>query len=264
MHCEFCCGAERFIKDSSLEEIYNAIDKLAKIGTERIVLSGGEPLIRSDIVQIIDKICSYDIKVYLSSNGILLNKYYDRIKDKIECLGLPIDSYDNKRVKAMSRDDKGFNNVITFLEGLNNSSKRPIIKIGTVVTKINIKDVDRIGKLLFDNDKIEKPDVWRLYEFSPLRYGKDTAEKFSITPEEFRNLSGALIKKYPAISALTNDDSDNSYVFLTPDLRLEILRGDDYLTVADMKTDDIKKIKENLENKNLWNRSKQNRMWLEK
>src|SRR5664280_1601683 len=53
------------------------IVKVAKdIGIEKIRLSGGEPLIREDIVDIVAKISSVGFRdISLTTNGILLGKY---------------------------------------------------------------------------------------------------------------------------------------------------------------------------------------------
>ena len=57
-------------------EIY-AICKIAKkIGVRKIRLSGGDPLVRKDIVEIVEKIASLDFKdISLTTNGVLLEKY---------------------------------------------------------------------------------------------------------------------------------------------------------------------------------------------
>ncbi|MGC9517615.1 MAG: GTP 3',8-cyclase MoaA [Methanomicrobiales archaeon] len=58
------------------EEIFK-IAKVAKdIGIRKIRLSGGEPLIRNDIVEIVEKISSLDFKdVSITTNGTLLARY---------------------------------------------------------------------------------------------------------------------------------------------------------------------------------------------
>ena len=68
LRCEFCCGADKRKKDSSLNEICETIDKLNNIGVDRIVITGGEALIRPDIDDIIKYISEKGIKVYLSTN----------------------------------------------------------------------------------------------------------------------------------------------------------------------------------------------------
>ncbi len=62
------------------EEIYR-VAKIAKhIGVTKIRLSGGEPLIREDIVEIVRKLSSLNFRdVSITTNGILLEKYADAL-----------------------------------------------------------------------------------------------------------------------------------------------------------------------------------------
>ena len=59
------------------------IVKVAKeIGIEKIRLSGGEPLIREDIIDIVTKISSVGFRdISLTTNGVLLGKYAKALYD---------------------------------------------------------------------------------------------------------------------------------------------------------------------------------------
>lgn len=266
MRCEFCCGAERLIEDSEISKIYKAIDKFEHLGVERVVLSGGEPFVRNDIVDIIKYIYSKNIPIYVSTNGILIEKYYTEIKGYVDCIGLPIDADNAGLVSKMTRSPKGFYEVIRLLQTINKEEKRPQIKIGTVVSKVNIDNVLAIGKLLFKTPGQLQPDVWRLYEFSPLRYGAGANMKYGIEPRDFLKIVKAVKREFPdkKISELTNDDSDNSYIFLTPDLRVEVLVGNEYLDLGNINEVDLNLLKSKINNPVIQIRSKKNREWVGK
>jgi len=266
MSCEFCCGAERQIEDSTTSEIYSAIDKFEELGVERVVLSGGEPLVRNDIVEIIKYIHSKNIPIYISTNGILLNEYYPKVQSYVDCIGLPIDADNAELVSKMTRSPKGFDGVIKFLKTVGDGEKRPQIKIGTVVSMINIDNILAIGKLLYETPGQLQPDVWRLYEFSPLRYGAENNMKYEINSSDFLKVVEKVKKVFPdrIISELTNSDSDNSYVFLTPDLRLEVLIGNEYLNLGNINKVSLTEIKAKIDNPVIKMRSKKNRQWVGK
>lgn len=62
------------------DEIYRIAKIANDIGVRKIRLSGGEPLIRNDIIQIVQKISSISFKdIALTSNGILLKKYAQKL-----------------------------------------------------------------------------------------------------------------------------------------------------------------------------------------
>lgn len=64
------------------DEMYE-ICKIAKdIGVKKIRISGGEPLVRKDIVEIVEKIAKLDFKdISLTTNGVLLEKYAEGLKE---------------------------------------------------------------------------------------------------------------------------------------------------------------------------------------
>lgn len=63
-------------------EIYEVCRIAKELGVQKIRLSGGEPLVRKDIIEIVRKISSLDFKdISLTTNGILLKKYAKDLKD---------------------------------------------------------------------------------------------------------------------------------------------------------------------------------------
>ncbi|MDD3984398.1 MAG: GTP 3',8-cyclase MoaA, partial [Methanobacterium sp.] len=62
------------------EEIYKVCKIAKEIGIDKIRLSGGEPLIRDDIVDIVKKISTLNFKdISITTNGILLGKYANEL-----------------------------------------------------------------------------------------------------------------------------------------------------------------------------------------
>jgi hypothetical protein len=79
-HCPLDCD-HCFVKNykSGREEMNNKklkslIDRLVEIGTYEILVSGGEPLIRKDLVEILDYALSKGMIVKLFTNGLLLHE----------------------------------------------------------------------------------------------------------------------------------------------------------------------------------------------
>lgn len=75
-HCLFYQNTKKGItKELSTEEVYKIIDNVSKDkNVSAIWLSGGEPLLRKDIVEVCKYISSKGIVPSLSTNGILLNE----------------------------------------------------------------------------------------------------------------------------------------------------------------------------------------------
>lgn len=168
LKCKFCCGADKNKSDVTFDEICMAIDKLALIGTDRIVITGGEPLIRMDIDEIIKYIHKKDIKAYLSTNGCYIEKHIDVISKYVDCVGLPLDGSNNDICYKMSRNFNQIETTFNAMKVVRKYCPDTIIKIGTVVSKINKENIESIGNILYNNNNIS-PNVWRLYQFTPLR-----------------------------------------------------------------------------------------------
>ena len=89
------------------DEIY-AICKIAKkIGVRKIRLSGGDPLVRKDIVEIVEKIASLDFKdISLTTNGVLLEKYAKDLKDAgLDRINVSLDTLNPDTYKFITKMD---------------------------------------------------------------------------------------------------------------------------------------------------------------
>ena len=89
------------------DELYK-IAKIAKnIGVKKIRLSGGDPLVRKDIVEIVEKIGSLDFKdISLTTNGVLLEKYAKALKDAgLDRVNVSLDTLNRDTYKYVTNMD---------------------------------------------------------------------------------------------------------------------------------------------------------------
>ena len=89
LRCVYCMKEKmNFLPKSdvlSLEEIERLCDNFIDLGVEKIRLTGGEPLVRKDIIHLIKNLnkkkSSTNLKeITLTTNGTLLKKYSNRLK----------------------------------------------------------------------------------------------------------------------------------------------------------------------------------------
>ena len=84
------------------------ITKIAKdLGVRRVRLSGGEPLIRKDIVDIVDKISQIGFKdISITTNGTYLSKYSKDLKDAgLDRVNVSLDTLNKDRYKFLTKKD---------------------------------------------------------------------------------------------------------------------------------------------------------------
>lgn len=101
--CKYC--NERLKKDPEMDtaSVKKIIKEAADLGCTFLALTGGEPLLRDDIGKIIDYAHSLGLYVHLNSNGSILRKKINDIKN-IDYVALsfdgPKDVHDNNRKKG--------------------------------------------------------------------------------------------------------------------------------------------------------------------
>jgi MoaA/NifB/PqqE/SkfB family radical SAM enzyme len=80
-NCAYCNIPARRQRELTTGEIFGLIDQLIEMGTQRLGLWGGEPLVRDDIGQIINYAKSKGLFVTLDSNGYLVGERLQDLKN---------------------------------------------------------------------------------------------------------------------------------------------------------------------------------------
>ncbi len=117
----------------TFEEIERLVTMLAQVGISKVRLTGGEPFVRNDLMQLIRKIVSIDgIKdVHLTTNGILTKQHIPELKELgIASVNLSMDTLDRERFKMITRRDE-FGKTRDTLQSL--LDHEIPVKINTVV-----------------------------------------------------------------------------------------------------------------------------------
>lgn len=167
--CFYCLPeVEKFLSNSellSLEELYKISSIFISLGIKKIRISGGEPLVRKDILKYIDKLGTHlEAKknsleeITLTTNGALLKKHAkDLYSAGIKRINVSLDTLDDKKFTKITRGG----NLATVLNGIDTASKIGLrIKINLVALKgYNDNEVNRIvswcGENHFDISFIE-------------------------------------------------------------------------------------------------------------
>src|ERR1035437_9297859 len=69
--CPYCYGVDKTVSDNelSLEEIRDTILQAKELGARKIIILGGEPMVYSHIMEMIDFIHSHGLDVQMFTNG---------------------------------------------------------------------------------------------------------------------------------------------------------------------------------------------------
>lgn len=137
--CGYCNIFNRQQPEMSTEDLISLFDQLKELGTQRIALWGGEPLVRNDIGYLVEyakKKCQFFVS--LDTNGYLVPEKFAAL----EHVDVVVMSFDGPReIMDKNREPGSYDKVMTALE-LAGKSKR-VFTI-TVLTKENIGHIDFI------------------------------------------------------------------------------------------------------------------------
>ena len=90
----------------SLEELYRVAKVFTELGVKKIRLTGGEPMVRSNVMSLIEKLGALPSldEVTMTTNGMLLSKMSQPLKDAgLGRINISIDSLKTDRFKDLTR-----------------------------------------------------------------------------------------------------------------------------------------------------------------
>ncbi len=145
----------------NVSEILTITKQFVDAGVQKIRLTGGEPLIRRDVEAILRGLSKFSIKLAMTTNGILLDEYFDILEEvNLKDINISLDSLDKDKFKKITKRDY-FDKVLSNIYAAIDRGFR--IKLNTVLIK-GFND-DEILELIELSLK-SKVDV-RFIEFMP-------------------------------------------------------------------------------------------------
>ncbi len=150
--CPMCNIWKTESNDMSLKKIKEKALELQKFGIGYVFLQGGDPLLRKDIIKIIDIFLSYGIRPTIITNGILLTpKLAEEIAKRHCNLAISIDSLIPERYKML----RGVDMLSKVKQNIKNidylkEKHRGNWSITTTVTKVTeLSDVKNMMKYAY-------------------------------------------------------------------------------------------------------------------
>ena len=118
-YCEFCefaaHGKFKEFPHASLEYFKRNVSELAKLGVKFIDLTGGEPLLNPQIVEMTEFARSLKMQTSITTNTLLYPKYAEKLACKVNLLHFSLDSPDAAEHNKIRGVDT-FNSVLQSVE----------------------------------------------------------------------------------------------------------------------------------------------------
>src|SRR5258708_38474050 len=132
----------------TFEEIEHLVTLLASLGISKVRLTGGEPFVRSDLMQLIRKISGINgiSSLHITTNGVLTAAHVPELKKlNIASVNLSLDTLDRERFQRITRRDEFTRTLETFQLLLREEIP---VKINSVVMEgKNTEDILPMGEL---------------------------------------------------------------------------------------------------------------------
>ncbi len=162
MYCAYGSVGATQNTDVSYERLCTIMEELAMLGVRSLCLSGGEPLLRSDLDQIIRTAVNLGMVATVTTNGTLLDlATAQRLHTAgLSTLVLSFDSFKNELYQQMrgmpiNKAKQAFQTLQAYRRG---AECIPRVVINVVLTRLNIdhllSHIDTLSQLLLPEDRV--------------------------------------------------------------------------------------------------------------
>lgn len=213
--CRYCMPEEGICKKRhedmmTEEEMLSAVKVATRLGINKIRLTGGEPLVKKNIVDIVSKIREIDgvDEICLTTNGSYLSKYAKDLKVAgLDRINISLDTLDKDKFRYITR----IGNLDDTLEGIDAALKENFkkVKINTVlIGGFNDDEIVDIASLTFkQNTDVRFIELMPMYDGGD--FGKEAFVPYSIVIDKIKE---AYKGKYDDDKIIEKVSGDNSSV----------------------------------------------------
>jgi radical SAM family uncharacterized protein len=195
LKCKMCPFWKRSTTDLSLENEKIILRRIYDSGVCGIAFEGGEPLLRKDLVEILEYSRSLPLQTSLITNGILLESKIDEIAPYINgCVYVSLDGIGktHDEIRGVSGCFK------KAVKGISEASKKISVAINTTIMAENIYEIEDLVVLAKELDV--KISVAVAHQYC-------NTKVFAPESKEIRNIAGKLIelkkKGYPLFNSIS-------------------------------------------------------------
>jgi len=169
-NCFFCHkeGEQNAHEELSAEEIGRLVEVASSLGMRKVKLTGGEPLLRGDLVDIVSRIAPLVEEVSMTTNGALLEKYAEGLHEAgLKRANISLHSLDAEIFKKITECDD-LDDVKRGIEAAVECGLEPV-KLNVVVLKgLNDREIPQMIEF-----SKACGAILQLIEFQPIQAGTE-------------------------------------------------------------------------------------------
>ncbi len=174
LRCTYCMpadGVEDLTHEEvlSFEEILRVVKAMVPLGVKKIKLTGGEPLVRKNLVYLVEQLHQLPgiEDITMTTNGLLLEENLPALLSAgLTAVNISLDTLDPDRFRQITRRE-GLDKVLSALDAASRSPLRSVKVNCLAVKEFNEEELPRLALLAKDRE-IEV----RFIELMPIGFGK--------------------------------------------------------------------------------------------
>lgn len=160
VHCYNDSGADKACNEVSTEKAKDILDDLAQFGVPSVLFSGGEPLMRKDLFELIGYAGGKGLRTVISTNGTLINTdVAKKIKERgVSYVGISLDGIGpiNDKFRGVSG---AFERAVKGIRNCQDAGLR--IGLRLTLTRRNVQDLEALFDFL-ETENIERACFYHL------------------------------------------------------------------------------------------------------
>lgn len=168
LHCRASASTGPYTGELTTDECKGIIDDILSFSSPTVILTGGEPLMRDDIFDIINYGNQKGLRLVIAINGTLLtNKKAQKLKDGgIKRVSLSLDGKDKASHDAFRGVEGSYDAVMKAAKILSKIGLP--FQINTTVTRLNVNDLEAIFNLARSIGAV----AWHVFLLIPVGRGE--------------------------------------------------------------------------------------------
>jgi radical SAM protein with 4Fe4S-binding SPASM domain len=207
-HCYINATTHELKNELTTEEAKRLMDQIAEVSRPLLVLSGGEPLLRADIYELIRYGAGKGFKMGLGSNGTLIDgKVAEKLKEAgITTVSVSLDSSIPEKHDAFRGVKGSWEKAVGAVKALKENNV--LVQVNTTVTQQNYDEIDDIMTLA-ENIGVENFHLFflvptgrgvKIADISPAKYEEMIRNVFAKTAKHKLNVRPSCAPQFMRIA----------------------------------------------------------------
>lgn len=208
-YCIFSCNGSKIVGELTTQECFHVIDELVKNGFKHLKITGGEPFMRKDILDIL-KYASTRLTTDISTNASLITEKTVEMLNQLKLKMIHVSLDGNRIEHELVRGKNTYERTIRGLKALRDSINK--VRIGSV---INLANEDDLENLVLDSIGLEASEI--IFSIMEPVSGQDKSYVKTIENDELIEQLERLKEKYKqSITVNYNFGKQPNYIHRCP------------------------------------------------